>query len=1485
MKHIFALILLLSTFFSARGQETLQIDTTAPPGYVTLDYAFQQFNTAQVTSGLLLDRALPLTKMTRYNGQLSDSNRVSALSFGLAYAQLSGAALNSAAQLPDPTTSLGSYASNEDTIPIKMMYFHYDQIKSTALANGDISVQNNQLINVPGRIPFELDTAFLASPWTDATLEGDTFSFVIQAPFTNDSAAIQNISVDFGDGQGWRTVTIGQVLQVGYAQSDTVIFRYRLTLNGGMILESHSRMVISIPPQDRGYGSHFDISGIGGATVTGLSNCGDETICKPLIVVEGFNAPAFGDLFNSTFTTFRGIIKSFDATPSGKSLLAEFETAGYDLVYIDFNDGTASLESNAEVVKAVIRKVNELKAESGCSERNVVFGESMGGVLAKLALREMEEAGEDHQCSKLFTHDSPLRGANIPLGYQIMLSHVANLEISGSSPLKAFVGILEDAETTLNAPGPRQMLIYHLDNFPGPNTDYIQFYQKLRNLGALQNCEHIAISNGSQISSGQGFGANDRLLKIKGDGSDFLEDCVGLSGFLANLAEVVTSALLGTTLAFDFEVRALPSPTQGNKFIYASLINAKLLGISIIVDVRGAIVGGTQPLDNASGGYIEIPTDDLAPCLSQIVTFDHTHFCFVPTVSSIEVGPYVGTSELSDVNTDVSNNAAILASGLTTVDRFVAFNDPVPSGAPPTSLNQGHISFSSDNTGTMLYELLSVASPSGVLNNRTYNYGTSSIEAYNYSNPPNPIPLKQTSNVIAGNLTIEGSGKVWINRNDRMAFTDDPGNPQVANPSSFQVFLSGEACNDDPTTVTVKSGGEISVGEWSSAANNVGMLNVGQRATLNIDRNGTVDVNDNARLFIENGGVTNVLNGGMLHVNWWEGKIRVRNGGVLRIHSGATLRVSNGAAVEVEAGGRLIIEPQAIVQLWGGGAQDGESRIHIQSGGELVINGTFDFSHNGYFRFDNGHLLTLGGGVFKLKGAGKQVRFIQLNNTHLVVTGNQLLDFKDGEIQYNGDASITAQEGGRIIFNNLTCVGQGKALYLQNPNLVSLNHVDILEGFNPAIEAWDVRSNIPFNVSNCNIEVGTTNGVEAYNSQLLKFANTNLIEPHPTDNTTGFELLNVQMLSLSNCNISNMLTGINATDSRVVLLRGGEISDCFYGIKDDFTQTIGGTPVNVMMFEGATIRNSSDKAIYILGSKSSGSVLMDCAKLIDNANGIVGEDITLMIDAEEHRQCIADPVSPNTFKKQANQGPFFTICYRQKDVGQVEAKGNYWFPHTLGDWRPVPGSWSITKMHPNGNGPCTNFVGFNSNMATQHEPAFCVFPTNPCQEDPPAPMASCEVELEEEPFIVNEAFHSGINFIKNEQLEMGENLLTPVSELKGNAEVLEVVCKNFVNMAYAIVETNPVPRSPVRWREDAKISTFERSVILSPNPAANFVQLICPGQFTVSVVDGLGRIYVDQTAENLTIIDTKNWPEGVYFAKIKSLDQATLVQKVLIVQR
>ena len=49
------------------------------------------------------------------------------------------------------------------------------------------------------------------------------------------------------------------------------------------------------------------------------------------------------------------------------------------------------------LLKDVIRRVNTLKAQAGSSARNVIIGQSMGGLITRWALKEMENAGEQHQ--------------------------------------------------------------------------------------------------------------------------------------------------------------------------------------------------------------------------------------------------------------------------------------------------------------------------------------------------------------------------------------------------------------------------------------------------------------------------------------------------------------------------------------------------------------------------------------------------------------------------------------------------------------------------------------------------------------------------------------------------------------------------------------------------------------------------------------------------------------------------------------------------------------------------------------------------------------------------------------------------------------------------------------------------------------------------------------------------------------------------------
>jgi hypothetical protein len=61
---------------------------------------------------------------------------------------------------------------------------------------------------------------------------------------TNTAGEVSNISIDFGDGQGYRTLTIGQPLTLNYADTGSKVWKYRLQLAGGQYLYSHSQVKI-----------------------------------------------------------------------------------------------------------------------------------------------------------------------------------------------------------------------------------------------------------------------------------------------------------------------------------------------------------------------------------------------------------------------------------------------------------------------------------------------------------------------------------------------------------------------------------------------------------------------------------------------------------------------------------------------------------------------------------------------------------------------------------------------------------------------------------------------------------------------------------------------------------------------------------------------------------------------------------------------------------------------------------------------------------------------------------------------------------------------------------------------------------------------------------------------------------------------------------------------------------------------------------------
>src|SRR5690606_13123572 len=65
----------------------------------------------------------------------------------------------------------------------------------------------------------------------------------------------------------------------------------------------------------------------------------------------------------------------------------------------------------------------------GVVQPNVVLGQSMGGVIARWALRDMEDKGQNHQTRLFISYDAPHQGANVPQGYQHLARHARDLYI------------------------------------------------------------------------------------------------------------------------------------------------------------------------------------------------------------------------------------------------------------------------------------------------------------------------------------------------------------------------------------------------------------------------------------------------------------------------------------------------------------------------------------------------------------------------------------------------------------------------------------------------------------------------------------------------------------------------------------------------------------------------------------------------------------------------------------------------------------------------------------------------------------------------------------------------------------------------------------------------------------------------------------------------------------------------------------------------
>ncbi|MCQ2140888.1 MAG: hypothetical protein MJY83_00900, partial [Bacteroidales bacterium] len=674
MKKAASIILALFvsvSMFSQNIEDTPAIRTA-------IENLFENLDFTHVSSGYLRDYATDLVDLDMYNGiRMDDSSYVDISTLESIMRSIRSARVGGQT-FPDITTLMSSMSeqTNCATIPVGSALYRYDYIREDAITGGYLSYTGGQVIDRTDAggnwiDPYLQEYVFALSPASNVVGLSSTFTF---GQFMLSNIEGVQIEVDLGDGSGYHTLssTGGTSLTASYPRIGTYEMRARVTV-GGRTLQTHSEVyavdyIRSSPSSnDSRYTSQTFSTNYNGATVSAILYYlrGYTSISRPFIMVEGFQpkdlmaAKELEDTRDSRFTDL------------GPDILTDYEP-----FYVEWNNVEADIRANAKLLEDIIDYVNSMKVGN---ERNVMVGYSMGGLIARYALRTMEMEGRPHEVSSYISYDSPHFGVNVPLGAQYAINDLlygtyvmgvsANniwrvvgsmMNFFGSGDAIEYYDLLHKY---INATSVKQMLI----NYVGPdmridNSVHEAWQAELENIGFPTGdpgfpMVKLAVSNGgtNELDPSQNFVDGNLDVQSSIIGSLLYSAiCSGLLSMASSLVASESMILLSSPGKLNLHGSIAVSPyCRHNQTIYSSSLTytKKLLWlVNLETNLHSCEVYSPSSgviWDTANGSYYDLPlsTSDYDHDYSNVFLGDLNYslhlrkrFMFVPTASSIALG-------------------------------------------------------------------------------------------------------------------------------------------------------------------------------------------------------------------------------------------------------------------------------------------------------------------------------------------------------------------------------------------------------------------------------------------------------------------------------------------------------------------------------------------------------------------------------------------------------------------------------------------------------------------------------------------------------------------------------------------------------------------------------------------------------------------------------------------------------------------------------
>jgi len=770
-----------------------------------LDSVFGGLNQAYINTGILTDYGLDLIDHTLFDGTIKAENQMSMESWRVLYGSLLSSVINPSSNMVHLSTinqqidnNWATYNLNNPTVDIPTLFIGYQSLRSDAVSQNLISVNNERLADVAGRTqsPYTTGFAFAAAPTTESDKDGNVNFIFRSSLFINSSSkTFSSFAVDFGDGAGYQPILPDVVKNIIYSTAGVKTLQFKIQFSDGSIYYSHSKFnILQVLPgtsssrlasdpninsfifprsKDGTCPENFPNPGGGyAATVTvrystafsrPAMNCNPQLV-KPFIVVEGYDPSKFSafKLSNWSYEDFANQPRNGDngninnLLPSNITFKQALNDAGYDIIFIDLVNNTEDIINNALLVENVIQWVNAHKIvnpNTGLREKTVLLGQSMGGLITRYAVCDMEKkwaanptSNPSHEIRLLVTQDSPHRGANVPLGLQALVNDLAPYRLTklglasygiiggiiGSRlQVRDIVPSLDQVYKLLNNEASSGQMLIAQDNKVNTFLDGTYRNMITFSVGYTPSFDMQALSNGSECGVGQVLQPGgeifyaDANLYVNRLFFFFATDVLsGLASTAPGLG-VITKGVLDALVPFtgkNWHAKYVVNATSvsggnqvfsGNLSVTKKIWFIKLFTINLFNKSRNS-PSGTLPFDSSPGGYYNLqsyqasipnnPNINAYPIIqANLEVRLASAFCFIPTPSALDIAsPITNTSLSSTYVNKIESTFQSRFSNFITQEKSTDTGIRMDLG---NYNNSGHIHFTSKNANWLLNEM------------------------------------------------------------------------------------------------------------------------------------------------------------------------------------------------------------------------------------------------------------------------------------------------------------------------------------------------------------------------------------------------------------------------------------------------------------------------------------------------------------------------------------------------------------------------------------------------------------------------------------------------------------------------------------------------------------------------------------------------------------------------------------------------------------